>query len=66
MGVVKILVTKEYTNAYRMCKSIAVNKHTWVRFKAHLQEAQLDREELKQIAGVAGYGIVNNVKRGEL
>ena len=46
MGVVKILVTQEFTNEYRMWKCIAVNKHIWVRFKAHLQEAQLDREDL--------------------
>ena len=31
-----------------MRKTIASNELTWVRFKAHFQEAYLDREELYQ------------------
>ena len=31
-------------------------------FKANLHEAYLDREDLEQTAGAAGYGSVNNIK----
>ena len=66
MGVTKILKTQEYAHAYHMWKSIADDDRTWVRFKAHLKEAYLDREELYQIAGAAGYGSANNVKNGKM
>ena len=62
MGVAKILATQEYKHAYHMWKSIAADNCTWVRFKSHFQEACLDREELDQTSGAAGYGSSNNVK----
>ena len=66
MGVAKILVAQEYTYEYCMWKSLTANDRTWVRFKAHFQEAYLDREELKQTAGAAGYGTANYVKYGKI
>ena len=64
MGVTKILATQEYTHAYHMWKSIAADDRMWVRFKAHIHEAYLDREDLKQMAGATGYGSAKNVKHG--
>ena len=66
MGVVKILATQEYTHGYHMWKSIADNDCTRVIYKAHFQEAYLDREELKHTAGAAGYGLANNEKEGKM
>ena len=37
-----------------------------MRFKAHLQEAYLDREELEQTSVAACYGSANNIKNGEM
>ena len=48
-----------------MWKSIATNESTWIRFKAHLQEAYLDREEIEQTTGAVGYDSAKNVKHGE-
>ena len=45
-----------------MWKSIADDERTWMCFKANLHEAYLDREDLEQTAGAAGYGSVNNIK----
>ena len=49
-----------------MRKTIASNELTWVRFKAHFQEACFEREELDTTEGEAGYGRANNVKHGEM
>ena len=49
-----------------MWKSIATNESTWVRFKAHLQEAYLDREEIEQTTGAVGYDSAKNVKHSEI
>ena len=46
MGIAKILATQEYAHLYHMWKSIAADELIWVCFKAHFQEAYLDREEL--------------------
>ena len=62
MGVAKNLATQEFTHAYRMWNIIEADDRTRVRFKSHLQEAYLNREELGQTAGDEGYGIYNNVK----
>ena len=50
MDVAKILATQKYTHTHRMWKRVAANDITWVRFKAHFQEAYMDREELEQTA----------------
>ena len=42
MGVAKIMALQEYTNSYRMWKSIADDDCTWLQFKAQFQEAYLD------------------------
>ena len=39
-----------------MWKSIAVDDLIRVSFKAHFQEAYLDKEKLKQTTGESGYG----------
>ena len=49
-----------------MWKTIAANEHTWVRFKAHFQEALFEREELDTTEGESGYGRANNVKHGDM
>ena len=66
MGVVKIHATQENNHAYLMWKIIAANERTWVRFKAHFQEAYLNREDIEQKTGATGYGSFNNVKHGEM
>ena len=66
MGVATFLATQEYKHAYHMRKSIAADNCTWVRFKSHFQEACLEREELDQTAGAAGYGSSKNVKHGDM
>ena len=33
-----------------------------MRFKAHFQEAYLDKGDIEQMAGAAGYGSANNAK----
>ena len=48
-----------------MWKSIADDYFIWMRFKAHIQELNLDREELEQTVRSASYEITNNVKNGE-
>ena len=37
-----------------------------MHFRAHFWEAYLDREELEQTAGEAGYESTNNVKHGKI
>ena len=49
-----------------MCKIIIYNERTWLNLNAHSQEAYLDREELEQNAGLAGYGSTKNMKHGEM
>ena len=49
-----------------MWNSIVAGNRTWVRFKSRFQGSYLDREELKQTAGVAGYKSANNVKHGDM
>ena len=49
-----------------MCKSIAANDCTCVRCKENFNEACLDREELKQTAGVASYGSANNANHSKI
>ena len=66
MGIAKILATQEYAHMYCMWKSITADDCTWVRLKANLQEAYLEKEDLKQTEGATGYGITNNVKYGEM
>ena len=66
MGIERILVIQEYTDIYRMWKSIAANDWTWVQFKAHLQEAYLERKELYQTTGSAVYESINNEKHGKM
>ena len=43
MSIAKILLTKEYTHSYHMWKIIAFDNNTWVRFKSHFRELDLDR-----------------------
>ena len=66
MGVVKIHATQEKKHAYLMWKRITANERTWVHFKAHFQEAYLNREYIEQKTGATGYGSFNNVKHGEM
>ena len=66
MGVARIMETEECTHVYRMWKSIAEDNHTWVWLKSHFQEACIDREEIEQTSGAAGYGSANSVKHGEM
>ena len=66
MGIAKILATQEYAHLYHMWKSIAADELIWVCFKAHFQEEYLDREDLEQISGAAGYSSSQNVKHGEM
>ena len=66
MGIAKIMATQEYIHVYRMWNSIAADNRTWVQFKSHFQESYIDREYLRQTAGVVGYGSANNVKHSEM
>ena len=66
MGVAKILATQEYTHAYFMWNIITADDLTWVRFKANFQEAYLDRKDIKQTAGGAGYVSAKSVKHGKM
>ena len=51
---------------YCIWKSIIDDDRTWVRLEAHFQGAYLDREEIEQTAGAAGYGSPNNANHGEI
>ena len=65
-GIKRILVMLEYTHAYRTWNNIVAYNCTWVQLELHFQESYLDREELEQTAGAAGYGSANNEKHGKM
>ena len=68
MGVAKILTIQEYTciHSYFRLKNITANEIAWVHLKEGQKNAYLEREEIDQKSGEAGYGRDNNVKHSKI